>query len=192
MTNWKIWNMKLQSFWKNSEYVYPPLNDIPPPALLIAAIRGPTEERINEPVSKFEPWKASLCARTYVQLNKSNLSHKPDLSQSNRLHKPYRCELSPEPNCHKYLTLTLTRNYFNMMRLTLHFYILNLIRNFVRRCQENIQSLGQFETKQSPLRSPFSSAESLKWSCYDWDLSSATWTVLFDFWWNSSSFMLTT
>ena len=76
MMNWKIWNMKLQSFWKNSEYFYPPLNDIPPPALLIAAIRGHTKERINEPVSKFEPWKASFCPGTYVQLNKSNLSHK--------------------------------------------------------------------------------------------------------------------
>lgn len=120
MMNWKIWNMKLQSFWKNSEYVYPPLNDIPPPALLIAAIRGPTEERINEPVSKFEPWKASFCAGTYVQLNKSNLFHKriykaiPENSSvtESRIKQiflnPIDCTNLIDVNYHRSLTVTNT------------------------------------------------------------------------------------
>jgi hypothetical protein len=83
---------------------------------------GPAEARVNEPVLKFEPWKASFCAGTRVQLGKPSpkeLSHKRRrkaipknrtvnkarikriLSQPNGLHKLHQRELPPEPNRHE-------------------------------------------------------------------------------------------
>jgi hypothetical protein len=58
--------------FENPDDFYPTPDTTPPVALLVAAIRGSAEERINEPVSKFEPLKASLCAGTYLQFNKSS------------------------------------------------------------------------------------------------------------------------
>jgi hypothetical protein len=77
---------------------------------------------MNQPGSRFEPWKASLCAGTRVQLGKTNpkrLSRKrrrkeiPEsrtvnkprikwiLPQPNGLHKHHQRKLLPEPNCHE-------------------------------------------------------------------------------------------
>jgi Reverse transcriptase (RNA-dependent DNA polymerase) len=108
--------------FENPEDFYPTPDATPPAALLAAAIRRPAEDRVNEPVSKFKPWKASFCAGTRVQLgtpSPKELSHKrrrkaiPEnrtvnkarirriLSQPNGLHKLHQRELPPEPNRHE-------------------------------------------------------------------------------------------
>jgi hypothetical protein len=115
--------------FENPEDFYPTPNDTPPAALLAAAIRGTageSEEGMNGPVSRFEPWKASFCAGSRTQHNSRKHRRKtiPEnrtvnrarikriLSQPNGLHKLHQRELPPEPNCHEDLEYHLLGKEF--------------------------------------------------------------------------------
>ena len=66
--------------FENPDDFYPTPDATPPTALLAAAIRGSAEERINEPVSKFEPLKASLVPEPIF--NSTSLVQKDSLANA--------------------------------------------------------------------------------------------------------------